>query len=103
MVEDKTHDGKKFRILNIIDEYTRECLMVYVARRIRSNEVKECLVKLFIKRGIPEYLRSDNGSEFIAQRVQDFLTRFGTKPTFIEPGIPWENGYVESFNGRDAR
>ena len=100
MVEDKTHDGKKFRILNIIDEYSRECLMVYVARRIRSNEVKECLVNLFIQRGIPEYLRSDNGSEFIAQRVQDFLTRFGTKPTFIELGSPWENGYVESFNGR---
>ncbi len=100
MVEDKTHDGKRFRILNIIDEHTRECLMVFVARRIRSNEVKECLVELFIQRGMPEYLRSDNGSEFIAQRVQEFLNRFGTKPTFIEPGSPWENGYVESFNGR---
>ena len=100
IVEDKTHDGKRFRILNIIDEYTRECLMVYVSRRIRSGEVKECLTELFIQRGVPEYLRSDNGSEFIAQKVQEFLTKLGTIPTFIEPGSPWENGYVESFNGK---
>ena len=100
MVEDKTHDGKRFRVLNIIDEYTRECLKVYVSRRIRSSEVKECLEDLFIERGMPEYLRSDNGSEFIAQKVQEFLAKFGTRPTYIEPGSPWENGYVESFNGK---
>jgi len=100
IVEDKTHDGKRFRILNIIDEYTRECLMTFVSRRIRSYEVKECLIDLFIQRGMPDYLRSDNGSEFIAQKVRDFLSRFGTQPTYIEPGSPWENGYVESFNGK---
>jgi putative transposase len=100
MVEDKTHDGKKFRILNIIDEYSRECLMVFVSRRIRSTEVKDCLLELFIQRGTPEYIRSDNGSEFIAKRVQELLLRLGTQPTYIEPGSPWENGFVESFNGR---
>jgi putative transposase len=100
MVEDKTHDGRRFRILNIIDEYTRECLMVFTSRRIRSIEVKDCLIDLFIQRGMPEYLRSDNGSEFVAKKVQEFLMRFGTKPTFIEPGSPWENGFVESFNGK---
>ncbi len=100
MVEDKTHDGRRFRILNIIDEYTRECLMVFTSRSIRSNEVKDCLIDLFIQRGMPEYIRSDNGSEFIANKVQEFLARFGTKPTFIEPGSPWENGFVESFNGK---
>ena len=100
MVEEKTHDGKKFRILNIIDEYTRECLMIFVSRRIRSGEVKECLIELFIQHGMPEYIRSDNGSEFIAKKVQEFLLRLGTQPTYIEPGSPWENGYVESFNGK---
>ena len=100
IVEDKTHDGKRFRILNIIDEYTRECLMVYVSQRILSGEVKECLTELFIQRGMPEYLRSDNGGEFIAQKVQEFLTTLGTIPTFIETDSPWENGYVESFNGK---
>ena len=91
MVEDKTHDGKKFRILNIIDEYSRECLMIFVSRRIRSGEVKDCLIDLFIQRGIPEYIRSDNGSEFIAMKIQEFLRRLGTQPTYIEPGSPWEN------------
>ena len=100
MVEDKTRDGKKFRILNILDENTRECLACYVARRITSKHVIECLGEVFIQKGMPEYLRSDNGSEFIAKRVRGFLERLGTKPTFITPGSPWENGYVESFNSR---
>lgn len=91
MVEDKTHDGKKFRILNIIDEYSRECLMVFVSRHIRSTEVKECLIELFIQRGMPEYIRSDNGSEFIAKKVREFLLRLGTQPTYIEPGSPWDS------------
>jgi len=100
IVEDKTHDGKKFRILNIIDEYTRECHAAYVARRITSRQVIECLGEVFLQKGMPEYLRSDNGSEFIAKRVSEFLERLGTKATYITPGSPWENGYVESFNAR---
>ena len=98
--EDETHDGKKFRILNIIDEYSRECLMTFVSRHIRSAEVKDCLLELFIQRGTPEYIRSDNGSEFIAKKVQELLLRLGTQPTYIEPGSPWENGFCESFNGK---
>lgn len=100
IVEDKTHDGKKLRILNIIDEHTRECHASYVARRITSRQVIECLGEVFLQKGIPEYLRSDNGSEFIANRVREFLERLGTKATYITPGSPWENGYVESFNAR---
>lgn len=100
IVEDKTHDGKKFRILNIIDEYTRECHATYVARRITSRQVIECLGEVFLQKGLPEYLRSDNGSEFIAKKVRGFLERLGTKATYITPGSPWENGYVESFNAR---
>ena len=97
---DRTDDGRAFKILNIIDEYTRECLSVKVNRRIRSEDVIEELFNLFIFRGIPEHIRSDNGPEFTAMAVRKWLNRLGVKTLFIEPGSPWENGYIESFNGK---
>jgi transposase InsO family protein len=99
-VEDRTHNGVKFRILNVIDEYTRECLAVRVKRNLTHQDVLEVLADLFWKRGVPVHLRSDNGSEFTAGRVRAWLTKLEVKPLFIEPGSPWENGYVESFNGK---
>ena len=100
IVEDKTYDGRKFRILNILDGHERECMACYVSRKISSIQVIECLSETFLRYGMPEYLRSDNGSEFIAKRVREFLSRLGTQPTYITPGSLWENGYVESFNGK---
>ncbi len=100
IMEDKTYNGKKFRILNIMDEYSRECLLSYASRRITSREVVEFLSDLFCRMGLPEYIRSDNGSEFTARRVREFISNLGTYPAFIEPGSPWENGYIESFNGK---
>jgi len=100
ILEDKTYNGKKFRILNIMDEYTRECLLSFASRRITSNEVVEFLAELFCSRGLPQYIRSDNGSEFTARKVRKFISNLGTLPAFIEPGSPWENGYIESFNGK---
>ena len=100
IMEDKTYNGKKFRILNIIDEYSRECLLSFASRRITSTEVVEFLTDLFCRRGLPEYIRSDNGSEFTAKKVRKFISNLGTYPAFIEPGSPWENGYIESFNGK---
>ena len=100
ILEDKTYNGRKFRILNIIDEYSRECLLSFASRRITSSEVVEFLAKLFCIRGLPEYIRSDNGSEFTAKKVRKFISNLGTFPAFIEPGSPWENGYIESFNGK---
>jgi transposase InsO family protein len=96
----KTAEGRAFRILNIIDEYTRECLSIEVKRRITSQDVIDQLFELFVFRGIPEYIRSDNGPEFTAKAVRKWLGRLGVKTLFIEPGSPWENGYVESFNGK---
>jgi len=100
IMEDKTYNGKKFRILNIIDEYTRECHLSFASRRITSREVVEFLSDLFCRKGLPEYIRSDNGSEFTAKRVRKFISNLGTYSAFIEPGSPWENGYIESFNGK---
>ena len=97
---DHTADGRAFRILNIIDEYTRECLAAVVARKIKAQGVIDTLFNLFIFRGIPAYLRSDNGPEFTTKAVRKWLSRLGVKTLYIEPGSPWENGYVESFNGR---
>jgi putative transposase len=97
---DRTNDGRSFRILNIIDEFTRECLAMRVARRINSQAVIDELFKLFVFRGIPEHMRSDNGPEFTAKAVRKWLSRLGVKTLFIEPGSPWENGYIESFNGK---
>ena len=99
-VEDRTHDGKKLRILSIVDEYTRECLALQVDRRLCSEDVLDQLAALFMYRGIPEHIRSDNGPEFTAKAVRDWLSRIGVKTLFIEPGSPWENGFVESFNGK---
>ena len=99
-MEDCTHNGVKFRILNVIDEYTRECLAVKVARRLNSHDVVEVLTDLFIERGVPVHIRSDNGSEFIAKRVREWLEKLQVRPLYIEPGSPWENGYIESFNGK---
>jgi len=99
-MEDRTHNGVKFRILNIIDEFTRECLAVRVERSLTHQEVIDVLTKLFCERGVPVHIRSDNGSEFTAKRVRAWLKRLQVKPLFIEPGSPWENGYIESFNGK---
>ena len=96
----RTSNGRAFRMLNIIDEYTRECLSILVQRRITSQDVIERLFELFIMKGIPEHIRSDNGPEFTAKAIRDWLNRIGVKTLFIEPGSPWENGYVESFNGK---
>ncbi|MES0447947.1 MAG: IS3 family transposase [Desulfobacterales bacterium] len=95
-----TANGKAFRILVIIDEYTRECLAMLVARHITSGDVIEQLYELFLLRGVPEHIRSDNGPEFTAKAVRKWLNRVGVKTLFIEPGSPWENGYVESFNSK---
>lgn len=99
-VHDRTHDGRKFRTLNIIDEYTRECLAIRVNRKLNSRDVIDALSNLFLMKGIPKFIRSDNGPEFIAQSVRDWITLVGSKTVYIEPGSPWENGYCESFNAR---
>ncbi len=88
------------RILTVIDEYTRECLAIRVGRRIRSTEVIVALADLIVTRGVPEHIRSYNGPEFTAKAVRAWLDQVGAKTLYIEPGSPWENGYVESFNGK---
>ena len=99
-VHARTHDGRPLRMLTLVDEYTRECLSIDVARQLSSEDVLERLVWLFVTRGIPEYLRSDNGAEFTCAAVRLWLAKVGVGTLFIEPGSPWENGYVESFNGK---
>ena len=96
----RTHDGRVVRLLTVVDEYTRECLAIDVARHLSSDDVLDCLWWLFVTRGVPDYLRSDNGPEFTAKAVRAWLAEVGVKTLFIEPGSPWENGYVESFNGK---
>jgi len=96
----RTHNGVPFRILNVIDEYSRECLAARVARRLTHHDVLEILTELFVQRGVPVHIRSDNGAEFTAKRVREWLAKLQIKPLFIEPGSPWENGYIESFNGK---
>ena len=96
----RTSDGRAFRLLAILDEFTRECLAILVKRRISSQDVIDQLYELFIFRGIPEHIRSDNGPEFTSKVIRKWLYRLGVKTLFIEPGSPWENGYVESFNGK---
>ncbi|NTZ43178.1 IS3 family transposase [Altererythrobacter sp. SALINAS58] len=98
-VEGRTHDGRKFRILTIIDEASRECLALVVARKLKHQDVLTALADLFVSRGPPAHIRSDNGPEFIASAVQEWLARIGVKTLYIAPGSPWENGYNESFNG----
>ena len=99
-VEDRTHDGRKYRMLNIIDEFTRECLAIRINRKLNSTDVIDVLTDLFILRGVPGHVRSDNGPEFIARAVQDWIALVGAKTAYIEPGSPWENGYCESFNSK---
>ena len=99
-VEDRTHNGRRLRMLNIIDEFTHECLAIHVARRLKSIDVIDALSDLFILRGVPRHIRSDNGPEFIAKAVQDWIAAVGARTAYIERGSPWENGYVESFNAR---
>jgi putative transposase len=99
-VKEHTENGKAFRVLNIIDEYSRECLATLVDRKIKSEDVLDQLFNLFVFRGLPEHIRSDNGPEFTARAVRKWLNQLGVKTLFIEPGSPWENGYIESFNGK---
>ena len=97
----RTSDGRAFRILAVLDECTRECLALRVERRLTSEDVIDQLFQLIVLRGvIPEHIRSDNGPEFTAKAVRKWLSRLGVKTLFIEPGSPWENGYIESFNGK---
>jgi transposase InsO family protein len=99
-VEGRTHNGRKFRMLNIIDEFTRECLAIRIDRKLNSTDVIDALSDLFIMRGVPGHVRSDNGPEFIAKAVREWIAAVGAKTAFIEPGSPWENGYCESFNSK---
>jgi len=96
-VEDRTERGGKLRILAIIDEYTRECLAIRVAPSIPASAVIETLEWLFLMRGVPKYIRSDNGPEFVSRAVCQWLETSGCQTLFITPGSPWENGYIESF------
>jgi transposase InsO family protein len=99
-VMDRTHDGKSFRMLTVIDEYTHECLAIKTKRRLNSIDVLDCLNELFLGHGVPEHIRSDNGAEFTAIAVREWLAAAKVRTLFIEPGSPWENGYNESFNGK---
>jgi putative transposase len=99
-VEAQTHDGRKVRLMTLIDEFTRECLAIRVARRINSLGVLETMADVMIARGVPEHIRSDNGAEMTAKIVRSWLASVGAKTLYIEPGSPWENGYCESFNGK---
>ena len=96
----RTHEGKAFRMLTVIDEFTRECLAIEVARSLKTEDVMHCLADLFVDRGVPDFIRSDNGPEFTSNAIREWLSRTGAKTLFIEPGSPWENGYNESFNGK---
>src|SRR5450432_1944467 len=99
-VEAQTHDGRKVRLMTLIDEFTRECLAIRVARRINSLGVIETMADVMLVRGVPEHIRSDNGPEMTAKIVRHWLAQVGAKALYIEPGSPWENGYCESFNGK---
>jgi transposase InsO family protein len=99
-VEARTHDGRKFRMLCLIDEFTREALAVRVKRKLNSADVLETLADAMIARGTPVYIRSDNGPEFIATALRSWIANVGTQTAYIEPGSPWENGFCESFNSK---
>ncbi|MEJ0094560.1 MAG: IS3 family transposase [Methylocella sp.] len=99
-VEDRTHDGRKYRMLNIIDEFTRECIAIRINRQLKAADVIDVLSDLFILRGVPVHIRSDNGPEFIAKALRDWIAAVGAKTAYIMPGSPWENGYCESFNSK---
>ena len=99
-VEDRTHDKRKLRMLCVVDEFTRQALAIRVDRKLSSAEVIEVLAELMLERGVPAHIRSDNGPEFVAKSVRDWITAVGCQTAYIEPGSPWENGYVESFNSK---
>ena len=99
-VQDRTHDGRSFRILTVIDEYTKKCLALPTALRLRSDDVLACLTDLFTKYGPPDHIRSDNGPEFVASAVREWLARVGVNTLYITPGSPRENGYNEIFNAK---
>jgi putative transposase len=99
-IDDVTERGNQIRILNVVDEFSRECLAIRVGRSITSQEVIEVLEYLSLKRGMAEYIRSDNGPEFIARAIKEWLERHGVRSIFINPGSPWENSYIESFHGK---
>lgn len=99
-VHHRTDDGRAFRTLNILDGFSRECLEIRVKRKLNSTDVVDALTDLFILRGVPAFIRSDNGPEFIAEIVRNWISAVGAKTAYIEPGSPWENGYCESFNAR---
>ena len=98
-VADRTQDGRRLKMLTVLDEYSRECLAIVVARRLQSDDVLQTLSELFVQHGPPANIRSDNGPEFTATVVREWLRQLAVKTLFIEPGSPWENGYNESFNG----
>ena len=99
-VEAQTHDGRRIRLMTLIDEFTRKCLAIRVARKINAIGVIETLADAMLLNGIPAHIRSDNGPEMVAKVLREWLTTLGTKSLYIEPGSPWENGYCESFNGK---
>ena len=99
-VFDRTREGRPLKLLNVVDEFTRECLAIEVARKQSSRDVLRTLAGLMLRHGIPKHIRSGNGPEFVAKAVRDWLSRLEVGTLFIEPGSPWENGYVESFNGK---
>jgi transposase InsO family protein len=99
-VEDRTREGRKFRMLCVVDEFTREALAIRVARKLTSTEVIDTLADLFIARGAPAHSRSDQGPEFVAEAVKGWIAGVGSQTAYIEKASPWENGYVESFNGK---
>jgi len=100
LVHERTHDGRPIRMLVVVDEFSRACLAIEVERRLSSRDVLACLAELFVRHGTPTYIRSDNGPEFTATAVREWLARVEVGPLFIEPGSPWENGYVESLIGK---
>ncbi len=99
-VADRLNSGKKIRMLTVIDEFTRTCLAIRVGHKLNSDDVLDTLSTLFITKGMPDYIRSDNGSEFTASMLREWLRQLKVNTVYIEPGSPWENGYNESFNGR---
>ena len=99
-VSDRLYNGKKIRMLTVIDEYTRKCLAIRVGSSLKADDVLETLSNLFITGGVPDYICSDNGSEFRAKALREWIGSVGVKTAYIEPGSPWENGYNESFNGK---
>ena len=97
---DQTEDGGTLKVMPVVDEYTRECLALVVARSITSSDVTRVLGRLIAERGEPGHVRSDNGPEFVAEAVRAYLKEQGAKTRYIDPGAPWQNPYVESFNGK---